>query len=91
VKSVERLGALPAAQSGHGKMLLSQVEQAVTAGFIFMQHADQKRQIGGKLEVDALHFGVGDHADLRRSDARIGRLVCIQQDRRSFPEDLFPP
>lgn len=36
VKSVERLGALTDAQSGHGKMLLSQVEQAVTTCFVFM-------------------------------------------------------
>jgi hypothetical protein len=44
MKSVERLGALPYAQSGHSKMLLSQVEQAITICFVFMQHADQARQ-----------------------------------------------
>jgi hypothetical protein len=81
VKSIERLGTQPDAQSGHGKMLLSQAEQVVTSCFIFMQHEDQARQIGGQLEVNALHFGVGDHADLRRSGALIGRLVFVQQDR----------
>jgi hypothetical protein len=65
LKGFEGIRILPEAQSRHWQILVGQVEQAVTTGLIFMQHADQARQVRRKLDVDALHFGVSDHADLR--------------------------
>jgi hypothetical protein len=54
---------------------VGQVEQARATSLIIVQHADQARQVRRKLDVDALHFGVSDHADLRRCYARIQRLA----------------
>src|SRR5207249_6054585 len=82
VKRVEKLGAPSRSQSRHCKMLVCQAEQAIAALFVFMQHANQACQIGGKLEVYALHFGVGDHADLRGSDSRVKRLEFVELDRQ---------
>jgi len=82
LKGFEGIPTLPEAQSRHWQILVSQVEQAVTTSLIFMQHADQARQVRRKLDVYAHHFRVRDHADLRRRYARIQRFVPVQQDRQ---------
>ena len=79
---VEKLVTTRRPQSRDGEIFASQVEQAAARPLVLMQHPDETRQIGGKLQVDAFHFRVGDHADPRQGGARIYRLAFIQQDRQ---------
>jgi len=67
-------------------MVICRTEQAVTATLVFMEQADQAGQIGRKLEIDALHFRIRDHADLRLFDSWVKGLVFVLRGLRRFQD-----